>query len=101
MAHRKFAKVGDVLPSVLRALGLEQRFREQKVLELWPAVAGDELASRTHATRIEDGVLYVRVDHGAWMQELHFIEKELLKRLHDLEPRVHLKRIRFSAKELT
>ena len=99
MASRKFARIGDVLPSILKRLGLEQRFKDQEVLTLWPDVVGPELASRTRATRIDKGVLFVHVDHGAWMQELHFIEKQLLRKLRAASPGVDLKRIRFSAKE--
>lgn len=98
MAARRFSRIGDVLPSVLRSLGLEQRFRELQVVEAWPAVAGDEIAERTRADRLDDGVLYVYVDHGAWMQELRFIEKDLLGRLRERVPGVVLDRIRFSVK---
>jgi predicted nucleic acid-binding Zn ribbon protein len=101
MADRKFTKVGELLPSILSKLGLEQRFKEQKVLHMWPTVVGDELAARTKATRIDRGVLYVRVDHGAWMQELHFIEKDLLRKLRAQAPGVQLTKIRFSSKEVT
>jgi predicted nucleic acid-binding Zn ribbon protein len=99
MADRKFTKVGELLPSILSKLGLEQRFKEQKVLDLWPAIVGDELAARTKATRLDRGILHVRVDHGAWMQELHFMEKELLQRLRAQAPGVKLKKIQFSSKD--
>jgi predicted nucleic acid-binding Zn ribbon protein len=99
MADRKFTKIGDLLPSILGRLGLEQRFKEQKVLALWPAVVGEELAARTAATRLDRGVLHVRVDHGAWMQELHFMEKELLRQLRAQAPGVKLKKIQFSSKD--
>lgn len=98
MTDRNFKKVGDLLPSLLGRLGLERRFNEQKVLTLWPSVVGDELAARTRATRVEGGVLYVHVDHGAWMQELHFMEKELLRRLRAQAPGVTLKKIQFGTK---
>jgi predicted nucleic acid-binding Zn ribbon protein len=101
MADRKFTRLGELLPSILSKLGLEQRFKEQKVLNLWPTVVGDELATRTKATKVDRGVLYVRVDHGAWMQELHFIEKDLLRKLRAQAPGVRLTRIRFSSKEVT
>jgi predicted nucleic acid-binding Zn ribbon protein len=101
MATRKITRIGDILPSVLKRLGLEQKFKEQAVLALWSDVVGPELASRTAATRIDKGVLYVRVDHGAWMQELHFIQKDLVRRLREAAPGVDLKRIRFSAKEVS
>ena len=101
MADRKFTRLGELLPSILSKLGLEQRFKEQQVLSLWPTVVGKELAARTRATRVDRGVLYVHVDHGAWMQELHFIEGELLRRLRAQAPGVALKKIRFSSREIT
>jgi len=99
MAGRNFSRIGDVLPAVLRSLGLEQRFKEQELLAQWPDAVGPDIAARTRPTRIERGVLYVHVDHGAWMQELHFIEKDLIHKLCERVPGVELKKIRFSSKE--
>ena len=99
MADRRFTRVGELLPSILSRLGLEQRFREQTILALWPTIVGDERSSRTQATKVDRGVLYVRVDHGAWMQELHFMEKELLRKLRAQAPGVKLKKIQFSSKD--
>src|SRR4029077_62662 len=59
---------------------------------------GPELARRTRAMRCENGTLLVRVDHGAWMQELHFIEKKLLDKMRAACPDVELTRIRFTAR---
>lgn len=100
MPRRNFSRIGDFLPTVLKSLGLERRFKEQRLIALWPTVAGPDIAARTSATRIEHGVLYVHVDHGAWMQELHFIEKDLARKLREAVPGVPIKRIRFSAKEV-
>jgi predicted nucleic acid-binding Zn ribbon protein len=99
MARRSFARIGDVLPSVLRDLGLQKKFSERQVVERWAAVAGPELSRRTRALRCENGTLFVRVDHGAWMQELHFMEKELVKKLRAACPGVDLSRIRFTARD--
>jgi predicted nucleic acid-binding Zn ribbon protein len=99
MTDRKFAKIGELLPQILNKLGLDQKFKEQQVLNLWPAVVGEELAARTRATKVDRGVIYVRVDHGAWMQELHFMEKELLRKLRARSPGVKLDRIQFSSRD--
>jgi predicted nucleic acid-binding Zn ribbon protein len=99
MTPRSFARIGEVLPTVLRDLGLQTRFRERQVVEMWPAVAGPELARRSRALRCENGTLVVHVDHGAWMQELHFIEKDLLARLRAACADVNLTRIRFTARD--
>lgn len=100
MAPRSFARVSDLLPSVLRDLGLQKRFSERRVVEQWAGVVGPELARRTRALRCESGTLIVHVDHGAWMQELHFIEKKLLAKMQAACPDVVLKQIRFTARDV-
>lgn len=100
MTRRSFARIGDVLPSVLRDLGLQKRFNERQVVEKWAGVAGPELAERARATRFEKGTLFVHVDHGAWMQELHFIEKDLVRKLRAACPEVDVTRIKFSARDV-
>ncbi len=100
MARRSFSRIGAVLPSVLRDLGLQKRFSERKLVEQWADVVGPELARRARAMRFERGTLFVYVDHGAWMQELHFMEKELVRKLRAACPDVNLVRIKFGAKEI-
>jgi len=99
VAGRRFARVGDVLPAVLKRLGLDQKFKDQQILGLWPEVVGPQLAQRTRAMRIDRGVLFVHVTHGAWMQELHFMEAALVGRLRERAPGADLQRIRFTTKE--
>jgi predicted nucleic acid-binding Zn ribbon protein len=100
MAPRSFARVGEVLPTVLRDLGLQTKFGERRMVEQWAGVVGPELARRTHALRCENGTLVVHVVHGAWMQELHFIEKDLLAKMRTACPEVNLTRIRFTGRDV-
>jgi len=95
MSHKRFARVGDILPAVLKSIGLDQKLKEREILSIWPEVVGTEIAERTEAVRVDRGVLHVRVDHSAWVQELHFMEKALLKKLRERAPDIKLKRIRF------
>jgi hypothetical protein len=88
MARRPFTRIGAVLPSVLRDLGLQKRFSERKLVERWPDVVGPELARRARAMRFERGTLFVHV------------EKELVRKLRAACPDVDLVRIRFGAKEM-
>jgi predicted nucleic acid-binding Zn ribbon protein len=69
-------------------------------VEKWAGVVGPEISQRAHATRFEKGTLFVRVDHGAWMQELHFVEKDLVRKLRAACPEVDLVRIRFGARDI-
>ncbi|NIM19341.1 MAG: DUF721 domain-containing protein [Candidatus Latescibacteria bacterium] len=97
MAENNFTKIGDILPNILKAFGLDRKIKERQALSLWPEVVGKEVASRTRAVKIEKGVLHVHVDHGAWMQELHFMEKKILQELQKKAPDVEIRQIRFSA----
>jgi predicted nucleic acid-binding Zn ribbon protein len=97
MSQKRFARVGELLPTVLKSIGLGQRLKEQEVLGIWAQVVGEEIAARTQPLRVDRGVLYVRVDQSAWLQELHFMEKEILRKLKEKAPDVELVRIRFGA----
>jgi len=97
MSQKRFARVGELLPTVLKSIGLGQRLKEQEVLGIWAQVVGEEIAARTQPLRVDKGVLYVRVDQSAWLQELHFMEKEILRKLKEKAPDVELDRIRFGA----
>lgn len=98
MSQRRFTRVGDILPAILKSTGLDRKLKEREILELWPEAVGPEIASRTEPIGIDKGVLHVYVEHGAWRQELHFMANDIVQKLHVRAPDVELKRIRFTAK---
>jgi predicted nucleic acid-binding Zn ribbon protein len=95
MSQKRFARVGDILPAVLKSIGLDQKLREREILACWAEVVGEEIAARTRAIKIDRGVLFVHVDHSAWMQELHFMEREIIERLNEKKPGITVRKIRF------
>ena len=95
MDENKFTKIDKILPIVLKAAGLEERLKGAGAISLWPEVVGDKVASVTRAVKLEKGVLHVQVGHSAWMQELHFMEKKLVRELNARVPEAEIKRIRF------
>ncbi|MBI4720913.1 MAG: DUF721 domain-containing protein [Chitinivibrionia bacterium] len=97
MNSSSFVKVSDILPAILKKIGLTQRLEEKEILSLWAEVAGDEIAARTRAVKYARGVLHVHVAHGAWMQELHFMEQEILKKFAEKAPGARIQKIRFGA----
>ncbi len=96
MVENRFTRIGEILPGVLKKIGLERKMKEREILSLWPEAVGDEVAARTKAVKLEKGELRVCVDHGAWMQELHFMEKEIIAKLREKVPGVDIRRIRFT-----
>ena len=47
------------------------------------ALAGERVARHSRATGFRDGVLTVEVEGSAWMHELGFLKRELVRRAND------------------
>ena len=47
MKEGKVKRIDELVGQVLRQMGLEQRFKEQEVCEVWAEVVGHAIASRT------------------------------------------------------
>lgn len=77
--------VNQVLNKVVSGLGLEQRLKEQALMSLWPAIAGDALADKSRPLFIDaESFLVLTVKDGAVGQELSLRKSELLKQLRVL-----------------
>lgn len=77
------SKLGDVLASVLKNAGLTDRVAQASVIPEWPALVGAQISEVTDPVMLQqDGTLVVMVKTHAWMQELTFLEPELLKSLN-------------------
>lgn len=76
-------KLGDVVASVLKHAGLTDRVAQASVIPEWPRLVGVQIAEVTEPLMLQqDGTLVVMVKTHAWMQELTFLEPELLKRMN-------------------
>lgn len=82
-SKRKPSKLGDVVASVLKHAGLTDRVAQASVIPEWPRLVGPQIAEVTEPLLLQqDGTLVVMVKTHAWMQELTFLERDLLARLN-------------------
>ena len=89
---RDMKSLATILPALFKQLGLEEDARGWQAVTEWPAVAGERIAKHARAVsfpvappvRIQprDGSLTVEVEGSAWMQELGFLERELVRKLN-------------------
>ncbi len=75
-------ELASILPGLMRELGLEERAKGWRAVVEWPALAGERIARRTRATDFRDGVLTVEVEGSAWMHELGFLKRELVRKVN-------------------
>jgi predicted nucleic acid-binding Zn ribbon protein len=71
-----------ILPAVLQQLGLARTAEGWRAVSEWPAVAGARIARHTRALSFRDGTLAVEVEGSAWMHELGFLKRELVRNLN-------------------
>jgi hypothetical protein len=61
---------------------LGKRIKEAEALGRWEASVGPIIAKHSRAIRIQDGVLWVEVDHPIWKSELHHRKRQILDLLN-------------------
>ena len=71
-----------ILPALFEQLGLARTAEGWRAVSDWPAVAGPRLARHTRAVSFRDGTLAVEVEGSAWMHELEFLKRELVRNLN-------------------
>lgn len=74
--------VSGVLSRVLQQLGLEQQLLGWRAVSDWNRLVGPRVASHTRAIAFHDGTLQVEVEGSAWMHELGFLRRDLVRKLN-------------------
>jgi predicted nucleic acid-binding Zn ribbon protein len=74
--------MGDLVPRLMKQLGLEDRYWEQALLNDWVAIVGEQVARRARPGRVQNQTLYVFVTNSAWLSELsRYGQKQMLENL--------------------
>ncbi len=83
MRKQKAEQVGMLVRQFLREEGLETPYNEYRLIEAWPEVMGQGIASYTSDLQIRNGVLYVRLRSSVLRQELMSNRRQLAQRLNE------------------
>jgi predicted nucleic acid-binding Zn ribbon protein len=77
-AVRSPETIGSIVNAILAERGYLAPVREWGVVSAWPWIVGEKLASVTECSRVENGVLFVRVASSSWRQEISYVKKHIL-----------------------
>lgn len=90
-----FVPVTEVLPDVVKDLGIEEEVWQNELLAAWPDLVGKALAARTRPGRADHGTLVVFVSHSVWLNELsRYGKQQMLKKLQDRFGRQRVRSLR-------
>ena len=75
---RPASALQQLVPGVMKRLGLEQRLLQSQIFHQWAAIVGAENARHAQPVSFKNSLLVVTVDNSAWLQELSRYHKPLL-----------------------
>ncbi len=82
-ASRRPEKIGGIVESFLSDSGYLTACKEHEVVAKWPELVGPAIAKITECSRVEDGVLYVRVKSAPWRHEISYLKSTILSKVFE------------------
>lgn len=74
-------KVGSLLSSIFKTLGIEDKIRLNSMQEEWHRLFNEPLSLHTYPVDIKEGELTINVDSPAWLGQLKFFKQDIIKKL--------------------
>ncbi len=89
-------RLGDVLPQLIARYGIQRRRNVEQIDAAWKTAVGPPFDAVSRVVGLSRGTLEISVPHTAFVQELSFRQKELLRAMQTALPEETIKKIKFS-----
>jgi len=83
MFRRSSVPIKEVLLKALREQGLETPLLQKRLIDAWPEVMGDSIASFTGNLFIRNQTLFVHLTNPSLRMELSMQRQDIVRRLND------------------
>ena len=83
MFKRDVLQIKDLILRNLRVQGLETPLLQKRLIDAWPAIMGDSIASYTQELFIRNQTLFVRLKNPALRADLSMMGKDIVRRLNE------------------
>jgi len=73
------AKIGNVIDAMLEKWlpGFHVVCKEWEVVDRWHEIVTGRIAEESECSRVENGVLYVRIESSTWRQEATYLKEQI------------------------
>jgi predicted nucleic acid-binding Zn ribbon protein len=87
-ASLRVRTLAQLVPHLLKGLGLDQRRAHAEILRVWSQLIDPTVTAHAHPTGLRRGTLFVTVDSNVWLSEIvRYRYSEILERLqHSFGP---------------
>ncbi|MCL5738333.1 MAG: DUF721 domain-containing protein [Bacteroidetes bacterium] len=79
-------RLGDLIKEFAQETGVSEKLRAYRVVAEWQDIVGEMIGKNTEISRIENGILYVKVSNSAWRNELVFMKLAIMKKIKENYP---------------
>ncbi|MBN1350692.1 DUF721 domain-containing protein [candidate division KSB1 bacterium] len=79
---KKMLPIGSALTGLLANYNLLGKVRENQAINIWKEVVGAQIAKVTVPDRVENGILYVKVKHDVWRNEVIYQKRTIVENLN-------------------
>jgi len=93
-SEKKAFRIGDIIPDVFEDMGLSGRLTEGELVREWEDIAGESIAARSRVSDLRDGILHVVAENNLWMQEITFLQNEIIKNINERFPGLEINGLR-------
>jgi predicted nucleic acid-binding Zn ribbon protein len=87
--------IGSSLEDLVEGLGIRHKLSEYDAVLQWESLVGEHIARAATATKIVNGVLFVRVKSSTWRNELSLRKKDIIETVNGALKGEIVKDIRF------
>ncbi|MEO0088025.1 MAG: DUF721 domain-containing protein [candidate division WOR-3 bacterium] len=79
----KLTSLKEILPEVLRKLGLWEKLIEKEVVFKWKEIVGENFYPRIKPIDVKDNILYLQTPSAEWKTELNYLKEELINKINE------------------
>jgi predicted nucleic acid-binding Zn ribbon protein len=94
----KLVRLGEILPQMFARYGLHRRNDNDQLVEAWSAAIAKVNPAYVKVTQVvgfQRSTLEIAVPHSAFVQELSFVQQDLLTEIQKAVPERKFKKIKF------
>ncbi|MBW2631211.1 MAG: DUF721 domain-containing protein [Deltaproteobacteria bacterium] len=94
--RRNLQKMGDFLQKALKRKKILLDLIDYRILDIWNRAVGPQISAHTNPFKFKNGTLFVNVSDPAWMQQLRFMNQEIMDKVNLDWEKEEIKNIYFS-----
>ena len=83
MRKSQTLNISEIISSILKANGLEDKLAETRLIQSWEELLGKSVARLTKSIYIKNRTLFVSLNSSVVRSELSMIKKDILIRLNE------------------